>query len=46
MKVLWIKSDFPLPADTGGKIRTMTSAVRVGEAVRRNVSVVCAAGSR
>ncbi len=22
MKVLWIKSDFPLPADTGGKIRT------------------------
>jgi polysaccharide biosynthesis protein PslH len=23
MKVLWLKSDFPLPADTGGKIRTM-----------------------
>jgi polysaccharide biosynthesis protein PslH len=23
MKVLWIKSDFPLPADTGGKIRTL-----------------------
>lgn len=22
MKILWIKSDFPLPADTGGKIRT------------------------
>ncbi len=22
MRVLWIKSDFPLPADTGGKIRT------------------------
>lgn len=23
MKVLWLKSDFPLPADTGGKIRTL-----------------------
>ncbi len=23
MRVLWIKSDFPLPADTGGKIRTL-----------------------
>ncbi len=23
MRVLWLKSDFPLPADTGGKIRTM-----------------------
>lgn len=22
MRILWIKSDFPLPADTGGKIRT------------------------
>lgn len=22
MRVLWIKSDFPIPADTGGKIRT------------------------
>lgn len=23
MRVLWIKSDFPLPADSGGKIRTL-----------------------
>jgi len=23
MRVLWLKSDFPLPADTGGKIRTI-----------------------
>lgn len=23
MRVLWIKSDFPVPADTGGKIRTL-----------------------
>lgn len=39
MKVLWIKSDFPLPADTGGKIRTKHLLVELAR--RADVTLLC-----
>ena len=39
MKVLWIKSDFPLPADTGGKIRTRHLLTELAK--RADVTFLC-----
>ncbi len=39
MKVLWIKSDFPLPADTGGKIRTRHLLVELAK--QAEVTFLC-----
>ncbi len=39
MRVLWIKSDFPLPADTGGKIRTKHLLVELAK--RAEVTFLC-----
>ena len=39
MRVLWIKSDFPLPADTGGKIRTRHLLVELAR--RAEVTFLC-----
>lgn len=39
MKVLWIKSDFPLPADTGGKIRTRHLLVELAKLAK--VTFLC-----
>lgn len=39
MRVLWIKSDFPLPADTGGKIRTKHLLVELAR--RADVTFLC-----
>ncbi len=39
MRVLWIKSDFPLPADTGGKIRTKHLLVELAK--QAEVTFLC-----
>jgi len=39
VRVLWIKSDFPLPADTGGKIRTKHLLVELAK--RAQVTFLC-----
>jgi sugar transferase (PEP-CTERM/EpsH1 system associated) len=31
VKILWVKSDFPLPSDTGGKIRTWNLLTKLAE---------------
>ncbi len=39
MRILWIKSDFPLPADTGGKIRTRHLLLELAK--RAEVTFLC-----
>ena len=39
MNILWIKSDFPLPADTGGKIRTYELMRRMAK--RCQITLLC-----